>query len=94
MITKNYLKKLSEVEVEILTEDQNAFIDLEYETKISLNNLFLIIMNNYQNQEIKSEITQAMYNLEQNSFLTIKLSLELAIGPIRKCLILFYIYMD
>ena len=94
LITKNYLRKLSEVDSKTLSEDPNAFIDLEYETKVSLNNLFLIIINNFENAEMKTEITNAMYNFEENAILTIRLSLDLSIGPIRKCLILFYIYMS
>ena len=34
-----------------------------------------------------------MYSIEYNSFLTIKLSLDLSIVPIKKCLIIFHLYL-
>jgi hypothetical protein len=75
---------MSDLDREILIQDTNSSLDLEYETKISLNNLFLIIINNFDNKEMREEITHSMYHIEYNSFLTIKLSLDLAIVPIRK----------
>lgn len=41
-IVKTYIHKLSSLDANELNSDQNAFLDLEYETKISLNNFFLI----------------------------------------------------
>lgn len=51
-------------------------------------------MNNYHHPELRAEITNPIYKIEQNSFLIIKLSLDLPIGPIRKCLLLFYLYLS
>lgn len=59
-------------------------MELEYETKICLNNLFLLIINNIENAEFRKEFICGMYAIEYNSFLTIKLSLDLAIVPIKK----------
>lgn len=83
-IVKNNLQKMSDLDRETLLQDTNSSLELEYETKISLNNLFLLIINNFENPEMRKEITQSMYHIEYNSFLTIKLSLDLAIVPIRK----------
>ncbi|CAI2387422.1 unnamed protein product [Moneuplotes crassus] len=89
-----YTHKLSTLDTSLLQSDPNSFLDLEFETKVSLNNLFLLIMNNYDSPEMKQEIAKPVYRLERNSFVVIRLSLELPIGPIRKSLIMFYLYMN
>jgi hypothetical protein len=83
MLTKIYLQKFAKIDKELLAQDADAYLDLEFDTKISLNNLFLLIIHNYEDDEFKKEISYGMYSIELNSFLTIKLSLDLAIVPIK-----------
>ena len=93
-ITKKYLHRLSKMDRELMNNNSLLSLYIEYETKIiiynkialkfSLNNMFLIIINNIENQEFKNEFISGMYSIEYNSFLTIKLSLDLAIVPIKK----------
>ena len=93
-IAKSYLQKLAQIDREKLHAETDGFIDLEFEVKISLNNLFLLIANNYEVEEFRDEFTCSMYSIEYNSFLAIKLSLDLPIVPIKKCLIIFYLYLS
>lgn len=79
-----YLAKMSKVSKEVLNENLNSYVDLEYNTKVCLNNMFLIIINNYESEEFRAEFIQPMYSIEYNSFLMIKLSLDLSIVPIKK----------
>ena len=83
-ITKTYLNKMAKIDRKKLEDDNNFYTDLEFETKICLNNMFLIIINNIDKPDFKNEITQPMYSIEYNSFLMIKLSLDLSIVPIKK----------
>lgn len=84
---------MSKVDKEELAENGDAFLDLEFNLKIALNNLFLLMSSNLENEEFRKEVTYGMYSIEFNSFLTIKLSLDLSIIPIKKCLMIFHTYM-
>lgn len=73
--------------------DTEAHLNVEQELRMILNILLNSILYNLDDESMLSEFINSWNMIEENSFKAIKFSLEIAVVPIRKLLIIFYIYL-
>ena len=67
---------------------------LEHELRITLNTLLNFLVYNNEDDTVAHEFTRGQFVcIEEICMRAVKISLELAIVPIRKFLIIFFIYM-
>ena len=92
MILYTLIDKLREVDMD--NKEQSYGTQVEHELRMILNvTMNFIIYNNDDPSMIKEITDKNLSSLEEICMKAVRISLELAIVPIRKFLILFLIYM-
>lgn len=71
----------------------NEYVLVEQELRFTLNILLNFLISNIDDESMAREFTDPSTLIEENCFKAIKYSLEIPIVPIRKFLILFYIFL-
>lgn len=84
------LEKLNQID----RKDHRGHHDLEMQMRLILNTLLMFMIYNNDDPSVAQEITSSQFiQIEEICMKAVRISLELAIVPIRKFLIVFFIYM-
>jgi len=86
-------QKLQELN-EIDRNECEGHLRLELELRLILNSIFATVMHNLDDEVVIREFLDQSSFIEDNCFKAVKMSLDLAIVPIRKIIIIFYLYLQ